>query len=309
MNSAKYLTAFAVGLSSITMPLAAFAADKPPVVLKPEGGWLLDMGENKCRITRAFGSGDQKSVFYLEQWNPSSDVFFALAGPPVAKFRHDLAAQYSFGPGGDARKFNFSDMTLDVFGKLVGTPSTIVAGQDPGAEGSEREEDARPSGPRGLPALDANGAGAITSLKISQSGRNDVVLELGNLKSVLDAMNVCMEDLVKHWGLDPAEQRKVVVAPEITNLGDVARQIIKNYPAEALKSGAQATFHLRLMISDVGAVEDCSLVNQTKADAFDMERHPCTIFKNQAKATPARDAAGTPMRSYYTNRISYVISR
>ena len=305
MNSAKYLTAFAVGLSSVTMPSAAFAADKPPVVLKPEGGWLLDMGENKCRITRAFGSGDQKSVFYLEQWKPSSRVFFALAGPPVAKFRHDWVAQYSFGPGGDAREFNFSDMTLDVFGKLVGTPSTIVAGQDAAADDSVRKEDARPSGPRGLPALDANGAGAITSLKISQSGRNDVVLELGNLKSVLGAMNVCMEDLVEHWGFDPAEQRTVVSPPEVTNLSTVARLVMEDYPARAQNSGAQANFQLRLTIAADGKVENCALVNQTAAEKFDMEHGPCAIFLRTAKAKPALDAAGKAIRSFYVNTIAY----
>ncbi|WP_369026517.1 hypothetical protein [Qipengyuania sp. RANM35] len=278
-------------------------------MLKPIGQWNLDMGENKCRIARVFGSEEQKAAFYLEQWSPSEEADWAVAAREVAGFRSDRKTTYAFGPGGKSDDFEFTKTSFGDFGNLVGARSKIVS-DDPSQEDvnsnddDERDWQARP---RGLEQLDSDRAAQITSLTLSQSGRTDVVIETGGLKPVLAAMNACMEDLVRHWGLDPAEQRRVVSPPKATNMPKVVQYIMSTYPAGALRKGAQATFHLRIMVGTNGAVEECVLTNQTLAEDFDMKRHPCFAFTTRAVMEPARDAAGEPVRSFYTARIAYRI--
>ncbi|MEZ5681100.1 MAG: hypothetical protein R3E14_07345 [Erythrobacter sp.] len=303
----KSIPSWAVCLPLAVSPIATQGATRDRVVLEPISAWNLDMAENKCRIARLFGSEESKTAFYLEQWAPSKTAYWAVAGPDVARFRSDRKASYMFGPGGQSEEFEFTKTTFGIYGNLVGADSKIV--DDGRGEEADDEGDGRDwkADPRGLAHLDADRAEEITSLTLSQPGRSDVVVETGSMKPILAAMNACMEDLVEHWGLDPSEQRKVVSPPRATNLPSVVRYIQSTYPSGALRKGAQASFHLRIMVGVDGSIEDCALVNQTLAEDFDMKRHPCTAFQTRAEMEPARDAEGKPVRSFYTNRIVYRI--
>lgn len=153
--------------------------------------------------------------------------------------------------------------------------------------------------------IDSAGADGISQLTLSQDRIGDVVFELGNLKAPLEAMNACMENLVSYWGYDLNLQRTIVSSPSIPNMAKVADAIKKNYPLSALEVAAQADFLLRLRINEEGELKNCVLLNQTLADDFDMERHPCSDFKRTAEFIPARNAAGEPVESYHVVRIVY----
>lgn len=303
---AKSILLLAGSMLLASTPAVAEVANDDAVVLRPASQWNLDMGQNKCRIARVFGNGEARTAFYLEQWDPSSTVYWAAAGPDFAKFSDERDTTFSFGPSGDSQKFKFTGVTFGEFGSLIGAASSVAPGSPDAANGdapaSQRDWIAKPYG---LPQLDASGARGINSLTISQAGRKAVVLELGDLKAPLSAMNVCMEDLVRYWGFDLDEQRTIVSPPLFSNMDEIVRLVGKTYPETALKAGAQAFFHIRLIVAADGSVEDCVLVNQTLADDFDMTRHPCAIFKRYAKIEPARDAKGASVRSYYANRIVY----
>ena len=147
----------------------------------------------------------------------------------------------------------------------------------------------------------------LADSKWSQRGKPTIVLELGEMKSVMAAMNNCMANLVEHWGFDVEEQRTVQSPPTVTNLNRVTRRIVDYYPHDALRKGAQADFHLRLTVGSDGLIKSCTLLNQTLAPDFDMERHPCTAFERIGEFEPALTANGNPVDSYYTVRIRYVM--
>lgn len=306
---ARILLAGASVLALATLTTTAQAAPKEPLVLRPKGGWTLDMAENKCRIARAYGEGEDASVFYLEQWGPSQRAYWALAGKPVDRFKSGWDAKFAFGPEGDGETFLFTPLTFGTIGNLIGRTSSIVRKEGSGSDYEDTENNDWQANPRGLPALDATSAQGIDKLTLSQSGRSDLVVELNGLKPAMQAMNACVEDLVKYWGLDPAEQRSIVTPPRITNIRAVASRVMQEYPSAALRAGAQAAFHLRLMVGVDGSVEDCALVNQTVAEGFDMRKGPCAVFKQYAEVVPAADASGKAVKSYYTTRVVYSINR
>ncbi|MBX7536507.1 energy transducer TonB [Qipengyuania sp. GH1] len=282
----------------------AFAAEDEAQVLKPVGPWQLDMGENKCRIARVFGEDDQQTLFYLEQWDPSVAAHWTIAGPPVEKYKSWRDTRATFGPGGDEGEFQFQESTLGDWGNAISGFTTVAASDRPEeeAEGEERDYAAHP---RGLPALDAEGGAKIETVSLSQRNRSTVVLELGGMQGVLEAMNNCMANLVEHWGFNLEEQKTVQSPPQPKNLSAVVKRIVDYYPSGALWKGAQADFHLRLTVRKDGTVKSCTLLNQTVAEDFDMRRHPCAAFQQIADFEPALTAQGVAVESYYTTRIRY----
>lgn len=288
----------------ISTPLAAAEPEPEPekVDLRPSSAWQLNMAETNCRIARFFGEDEKPTVFYLEQWIPSEHADWLVAGPALDTYRIKPDMNFSFGPVGDQSEFEVTKATLGDIGTAMSSSSTIVANDGPGSgrEGSEESDK-----PRGLPTLDSAGAKWINKFTLSQEGRPDLNLFLGNMEAPLAAMNACMKNLVESWGFDAAEQATVQTPPVILNMPKVGRKIVQFYPEKALVKGAQANFALRLTVSETGEVEECALVNQTTADDFDMKKHPCEVFRQLAEFEPARDATGKPVRSYYFNRMIY----
>lgn len=304
MNISRFVFAItSLGLASSAVQ-PAFAAEDEAKILEPVGPWQLDMGENKCRIARVFGEDGQQTMFYLEQWDPSSAAHWLVAGPPLEKYKSWRDTRFQFGPEGAEDEFRFQESTMGEWGNAISHLSSLTSSdtEEDGASGSDEA-----AKPRGLPGMDAEAGANINRLTLSQSGRPAVVLELGEMKNVMIAMNDCMANLVEHWGFDVEEQKSVQSSPKVTNLARVTRRIVDYYPHDARRKGAQADFHLRLTVGADGSFKSCTLLNQTLAPDFDMERHPCTAFERIGELEPALTANGTPVESFYTVRIRYVM--
>lgn len=288
--------------STMGLSTPAMAKESEAELLLPLGPWQLDMGEHKCRLARLFGADAGKTVFILDQWNPSVSAHWAVAGPGVRKIRTNQETSFAFGPDGDADEFRFTGGTLGDYGAVVTGKSTVAAHAHPlpGEEGYDWA-----ANPRAIHAMDSAKSAEIETLTISQRGSQTLALRLGSMEKPLAALNYCMENLVESWGFDLEEQRTIATPPTIINLAEVAARIQREYPREALRKGAQADFHMRLTVGVDGDVKECALIDQTLAKGFDMRRHPCTIFKSDAEIEPARKLDGTPVETYYTTRVIY----
>ena len=300
VSSIAALAAFLVGF------VTPASAQDAPTVLAPSSNWHLDMAEHKCRLLRMFGPEDARTAFYLEQWEPSRAATWAVAGPVVDTYRIGEKANYAFGPGGDEGEIEVRDIELGDFGRLVSDSSPIVAVSEKISDENDDERDWS-SDPLGLATLDAAPAKPIERFTLSQKGRAEVRLDLGPMDKALAALNMCTEDLVKHWGFDPGQQRNVVSPPRVTNMQKVVETIQREYPFRALRTGAQAYFMLRMTVAADGTIEDCVMVNQTVADRFGEYDSPCGVMRKKAVFEPAKDANGNGVRSYYLNRIFYRI--
>lgn len=279
------------------------SAQDGPTVLEPSGGWVLDMADDKCRMLRTFGVEERRTILLLEQWDPSEAMTWMVAGDATKGYRNRRKAHYAFGSGGDRGEIELVGKSFGEYGAAIGTSSTIVAKQ-PRPEGETRDYSIEP---RGLPALDSEAAEDITHLDIGTRAPDDIRLNLGSMKAPIEAMNMCMANLVEHWGFDVEEQSRVVQPPLAKNMQSVVTAIQKAYPMKAVARGAQADFHIRVSVGAEGRVEDCVLLNQTIAEDFDQARDPCYVFSKKAEFEPALDTSGKRVRSYYATRILYRI--
>lgn len=292
MKIRSALAAWLAGVAVAAIPLSA--AEDEAIVLQPNGPWQLEAANDKCRIARLFGANENPTLFYLEQWDPSSVANWAVASQELENYRWNKPTQYKFDRGGAQAEFQFTPAELGRFGPVIGSYTSVSSSDTHPARGH-----------RSLPILHVPGTDMIDRLTVSQQGSRALTLELGAMDRPLKAMNICMRDLVKSWGFDPLVQDEVATSPKILNMMEIARKIQKRYPGSARNMGRMANFHVRLVIDAFGEIEACKLVNQTVAKGFDLDDRPCDIFIEHAEIEPAEKADGSPIRSFFTTRIHY----
>lgn len=291
--------------SLVGFPQAASAqGDVAPVVV-PTSDWVLDYGEDRCRIVRSFGEGDTKSIIYFEQAEPSSVLNWVVAGPLLGPLRAKSKVTVQFGPGNPSFEMEHQGATLGQFGDALsstgfrGMISETTSSGDP--ENAQRFDEMAKSSRTLVPSEGAK----VEWLEIRPDRSGPVRFALGNMQPAYEAMNACMANLVTHWGLDPQRELQRVSGPVPTNPEVVATRIQRKYPHSALEKGQQALIAARVMVDAEGKITDCAIVELTEAEKFGAG--VCRQITSTARFDPAVDASGAAMPSYYVFRIRYVI--
>lgn len=79
----------------------------------------------------------------------------------------------------------------------------------------------------------------------------------------------------------------------------------EDYPAKALREGRQGTTHYRLVISQLGGIDDC-IITQSSGHA-DLDEATCNMLKRRARFRPAKDVQGLPMGDTYSGQMIWRI--
>ena len=152
------------------------------------------------------------------------------------------------------------------------------------------------------PFLDTDFADKVQYLNFQQ-GKRSVRLKTGPLGDAFKVLNQCTGSLITEWGLDLDQHKTMTRRPEWTNQAPIARRIQGTYPKTALRKGESGIFRMRVIVDEAGTVAECVMNKTTVAESLDSPA--CREMKN-AKFTPALDANGKPMRTYYATSITYV---
>ncbi|MEM7702497.1 MAG: energy transducer TonB [Pseudomonadota bacterium] len=276
------------------------SAAREPTVLKPTSNWYVDFGEERCRLTRVYGEGENRHAIFFQQWQPSRGFAFTAAGPSFDRFESQRKTWVRFEDGAEARE------TTPFVGKSEGIGAAVIydelsIGQtpDPDIEGRGFEEILEKS----LPQLDIEAAKTANQVSLRQRNR-EVVFDTGPLGEAFEVLNTCTQDLVKDWGLDPEKHLSATRMAAVEDLPKVVRRIQRSYPVGALNRGEQAILRIRVMVDDSGTATDCVINEVTRTTRLDS---PACRPLMEAKYTPALDAQGKPFASYYATSITYVI--
>lgn len=281
-------------LATLALTLAAVPVQAEPQVLKPSSPWNADFGEEKCRLTRLFGEGENRHMLIFEQYWPGERPAMTLAGPLFKPFTGQVPVRLSFWAEQEPLRTEPFAGSAGEYGDAIVYPFIHLAkGIEP--EASYEEAAARP------PWLDTDLAGRAEFVDIKQ-GKHDVRFSSGPMKEVFKVLSLCGEDLIASWGLDPEKHRTAVQMPLWINQASVARLISSTYPTEAVIKGEQGVFSMRVIVSETGTVEDCVIFKATITERLDS---PACREMQRAKFKPALDAEGKPMRSFYGTTIAY----
>lgn len=249
------------------------------------------------RLARAFGKGDDRHLFFFEQYWPDSDAGMTVSGPAFKRFHRRRDVKIAF--IADQEEAETKPFTGNVEGVGPALIWNEVSLKHPSAAEKEPQQSEQ------LPQISEQFAANANSLTIRQGGRS-VVLKTGPMKGALDALNQCSQGLLKEWGLDPEKHLTATQKPKWQNQHSITRRIQDNYPSAALLRREQGIMRMRAIIDETGAVSECVIVNATTAER--LESPACKSMK-EAKFTPALDAQGKPFKSYYATSVTYQIGR
>jgi TonB family protein len=285
-------------LALAALPFAALAApvEAKPVDIAPSSPWNVDFGENKCRLARFFGEGEDRHLLFFEQYWPGETFGMTVAGPSFKRFQSGIRTDVSF--SGAQKPFQTRPFTGTVgkYGSGV-IYSTLSLAKDDAARTADEIAPAR------VPQLDKEIARQAEFVSLRQRG-DEIRLLSGPLDEAFAVLDNCAFDLIGTWGLDVAQHRKATRLPRWINKDTVVKRIVAVYPRQALNSGEQGIMRMRVTVSAQGMVEDCTIIKATNTDQLES---PACKAMLEARFEPALDAEGKPMRSYFAETIVYVI--
>lgn len=78
-----------------------------------------------------------------------------------------------------------------------------------------------------------------------------------------------------------------------------------DYPAASLQNGEQGSVQIRLTIDESGRVTQCTVLRSSGHRALDDQT--CALYRARARFEPARNEAGRPMETEFTQKVTWKI--
>ncbi|MDP3676904.1 MAG: energy transducer TonB [Novosphingobium sp.] len=284
-----------VATGSLLLGDSAWAA-KPVVELEPSTPWNMDYAKDSCLLIRAFGEGKQRIILRFERTAPSTVFSLSMIGAPLRTSSNLSEVTVTFGPQGrpDKRERAPSGLAGDKEKlPLVIIEATSILGP-------------KPTSVLGSIAISPEAEQAVDNLLIDhKSSKSAYLLKLGPMGEPMKAMRACTDELLGHWGLDPAVQRTVRSLPEpLSSPGGWLRSA--DYPKESLASGKSAVIRFRLTVSAAGKATGCAIQSGTRSPEF--EKTTCAMLVKRANFKPASDQSGNPVASYFTSTVTWIVN-
>ncbi|MBO9580698.1 MAG: energy transducer TonB [Sphingobium sp.] len=286
MKSLKFVVAI---LAAATMSFAAHAAN-----WKPAGPWAADYGDDYCDLGRVFTDGKNQLTFMIERTQPGPLLRLMLVGEGVRPFRG--AAQWSvkFGPTGQnwkapilLSKTGDGKQYFDLGPTMMSPPAPGAPGAPPAFKPYKKDEE-------------RTAAKALSSFEIGEGLAEPITLETGSLDAPIGALQTCVSDLIASWGLDAKRHEALTkpVAPQGPANAWVPNGTIP-FTEFRKALGGKNTF--RIMVDETGKPTACVVQRATVPET--VNKATCDAIMKNAKFTPAADAAGQAMPSYWITEV------
>ncbi|MXO91327.1 energy transducer TonB [Pontixanthobacter aquaemixtae] len=282
----------------------AFAKEEgepEPVRLSPSSKWHVDFADDSCRLARFFGEGDQRTLFYIERYEPGDAFSMVVAGEPLKRRRYRDKIVIRFG----------KDTSEDEIAYTIGSvgeqkPAIIFSNLrfdlKPLAEGDESERLDQPDiFGQEIPASTEAG---IESIMLQHKGRVPVILETGSLGDPMKVLRDCTDNMLQYWGIDLEKHRTIAQLPEPrTSPGRWLSY--RDYPSDLLQKGYQGYVQVRLSVDANGKPTDCHIQQSTRPEGFDAA--VCKGLMRKARFKPAITQSGEAISSYWRTAVRFAI--
>jgi hypothetical protein len=292
----------AVTAGAALLATPAPAADKPVPVLEPATGWTLNLDPEQCALLRDFGPPDNRLRMQIESYGSQVEFRVLLAGKPLPKFNRP-SGEMRYRLSADAVERNRTSALEGTSGKQSAMSFGVnFTPFDPALEYDKMPLDeqlaysAKPKVP--VPEFE----NAVTALQVHFESGAALELHLGKMEKPLAALRGCVDDLQRHWGLDPALQKRLTRYP-VPDPSSV-RKVQRNYPQSMVLGGQSAFVPIRIGVDAAGQATGCVVQIPGIEDAFRE-----AVCDNLARTfAPALDEAGRPVASIYRTSVVYMIT-
>lgn len=283
-------------LSRISMTLAGATALALPSVaaaekvtrLAPATPWLVEWTDSSCTLARGFGEKDDPEVLRFEQFDMGQNLELLITAKALRGIRQGDTPLLIYGTGdGETGYIDRRHYAL-VGVSEKGVPTIFL--NNTKLSGDEK--------------VDAEAAGAEI-IKVHLKFRGKIItFETGPLAKPFDAMRKCTEDLVRSWGLDPDQIKRLKSGPAPkTNPNNWFTS--DDYPTVASELYKQALVSFRLLVDDTGKPTNCLIQRSHNDEIFN--KMTCEKLMRRARFKPAQDEHGNPVNAYYTDNITWIV--
>ena len=283
-----------VALAGIT-PLSAVAATPAATVLKPTDPWNIDYSDDSCALRRNFSDGKRRISLEMRQFSPDITFYLTLASA-------EIKMNSGFPKAGFAPDSPMQTIKPPVY---LQYGSGVTGVQWPEQLLTPEEVQAAAKGTYWDPVIRDRREAKVTGLNLG--GRLPLMfLETGEMHGPMRAMRACLDELMTHWGIDAKAQQKLSRTVKPLEWEKWVPKIQADYPVGMLNKLKSGIVRVRLIIDGTGKPITCHMQMKSQDPAF--EKTACDKMLKFARFTPALDAEGKPITSYWTNTINYLVN-
>lgn len=273
-----------------------------PLVLKPSSKWQVNYANERCRLGRQFGQGNQTMLLFIDRFSGYDDFRLTIAGKLVKTRLQKGDAAILFGPAEQEQQLPYLIGNLADDPALVFTRSVRVASFT--AEEQLAIKNRRDNEDVDIQPVSQERKKAVKYVRIGKPLKKPVMLETGSLGAPFAALDTCIDNLVASWGVD-VEKHKTL-SRELTPLQSPGKWVVSSdYPTKMLTIGQPALVNFRLNVGADGVPTACHIQATTRPKEFDDA--VCKSVMKRARFLPALDAKGQPLASYYQNDVYFAI--
>ncbi len=299
------IAGFALWSGSCT---SAFAA---PLRLAPTSDWQLRAYDDKCRMIREFGEGENATTLWIDKGGPGPGVNLTLIGRPV-RSPYGAYVRVGFAPW-DAVERNFitanSSKGRPVLGLFGVQPASLLA-ETGGAAAGTGDEEENVDLTQAAATEFADEAtlrkrfAAIEALELSGAVIDPLTLELDRFLPMSEDLMKCAKELTARLAKDHVAAGGTRVQP--IDQAIWAAKIQENYPRHLAMTAQQGSVGVRLTVNRQGSPTFCEVIANSGPVSFNDTA--CLQLLRHARFAPARDAAGEPVASFWSTRITYKLN-
>jgi len=264
---------FAAALAILFSSTMAAAALKPPALMAPTGPWNVDFGDKMCLLVRPYGK-DRSTHLMLKP---------AMLGDGLEIIVSETTSEASDPLSGKA--------ALSIWG----TPSAAETYFNAYSTASARliriwiKEDAIPlSTVRGTLQIDAK-----------PEGRH--LFAIPGIENALPILSKCLDQLRTAYKVSSTDLAAIVSEPKAERAAVFSTE---DYPYEAYSTGKGGTVGVLFWIEATGRITTCEVIESSAAPV--LEKATCDVLIKRARYSPARDAAGRPVRAPSFTRVRWM---
>ncbi len=288
--------------AAVAMTASTTQAAKPldPIPLAHVGPWEVNYDDDSCHLIGTFGSGDERIIARFTRFRPGDGFSLALIGKPMTTSASSSRTKLDFGPVVDPQEYESLNGMMGAAPAAVFSSMTLIE-RPKLAKGTTLAEAIKAFQ---FATITAEQEAAVRTLTVLPKNGKSYRLALGPMAAPMATLRGCTNDLVRHWGLDPAEQASLTRAPApIDNPGNWMSS--RDYPTNMLRRGGNGLVRFRLDISETGSISGCHIQSTTNPDAFaDLS---CQLISRRGRFNPALDRNGKTIKSYFISSVKWMV--
>ena len=289
--------------------------DDDTVILKPTSDWRLREMDDRCRLSRRFGSGEDRTTLWIDKGGPGPSVNITLIGRP---FRHPYGPNLRIGFGSqELLKRNYITSTssrgrpvISLFGvKIQRSPEAQENAPLQYEDGNQEVADILDDGTLGGSTQDIpiHQLSGLTSLNMEGALVKPVSLEIGPLKDAFSELRTCTNALTARLSGSSTEERDIVTGILPKDQIKWAKKIQANYPFHLLAERQEGSVKVRLTVSSQGRATFCEVTEYSGPASFNDTA--CLLILRHARFNPAINSDGEPVAGFFGTQVVYRIKR